>query len=79
MRTVKGADLVGKRYHRLFDYLEAEGDICRVLRRTSSVPRTAPASCTSPPPMAWMTLSSASAHGLPVVHGVGLDGYFCPR
>ena len=30
INTVKGRDLVGLSYQRLFDYLTAEGDICRV-------------------------------------------------
>ncbi|TFH44229.1 MAG: isoleucine--tRNA ligase, partial [Lysobacterales bacterium] len=29
-KVVKGAELVGLGYQRLFDYLPAEGDICRV-------------------------------------------------
>ena len=76
LKSVKGAELAGKYYERLFDYLEAPGDICRVLigdfvstEDGTGVVHVAPAYGVD-------DLALGQAHGLPVVHGVGLDGHF---
>ncbi len=76
VRRVSGQQLVGLRYQRLFDYLPAEGDICRVLaadfvstEEGTGIVHTAPAYGVD-------DLALGQAHALPVVHGVGLDGCF---
>jgi len=64
LETVKGRDLVGMRYRRLFDYLEvpaAAGEPFRVVAPTSSPPKTAPASSTARRRTASMTWRWASA------------------
>jgi len=78
-KVVKGAALVGARYRRLFDFLPADGDICRVLpgdfvstEEGTGVVHIAPA-------YGEDDLAVAKEHGLPVVHGVGLDGHFLPE
>ncbi|HEX5650323.1 MAG TPA: isoleucine--tRNA ligase, partial [Steroidobacteraceae bacterium] len=77
LRTVKGAELVGTRYERLFDYLDVESpnaftvyaaDFVSTADGTGIV-HTAPAYGVD-------DLALGQANGLPVVHGVGLDGHF---
>ena len=76
-RTVRGAELVGMRYERLFDYLEVDSakafqvfgaDFVSTEEGTGIV-HTAPAYGVD-------DLALGQQHGLPVVHGVGLDGNF---
>ena len=77
IKTVKGSELVGQRYQRLFDYLEIEfGDCFRVVSADfvstddgTGIVHTAPAYGVD-------DLSLGQREGLPVVHGVGLDGCF---
>nr|MCH9671716.1 isoleucine--tRNA ligase [Gammaproteobacteria bacterium] len=78
-KVVKGEALVGLAYDRLFDYLEAEGDICKVrpadfvtIEDGTGIVHTAPA-------YGEDDLKLGEAYGLPIVHGVGLDGYFLPQ
>ena len=77
VKTVKGSTLVGTRYERLFDYLEVDtdaafqvyaGDFVSTESGTGIV-HTAPAYGVD-------DLAFGQANGLPVVHGVGLDGNF---
>mgnify|MGYP003666820743 CR=1 FL=1 len=77
LKTVKGAALVGTRYERLFDYLEVDAanafqvfaaDFVSTEDGTGIV-HTAPAYGVD-------DLALGQQHGLPVVHGVGLDGHF---
>ena len=76
VKTVKGSDLVGLRYRRLFDYLPAEGDICRVLAGDFVSTEDGTGIVHIAPAYGVDDLALGQAHGLPVVHGVGLDGYF---
>ena len=77
VRTTSGKELVGMRYQRLFDYLEvASGDPFRVVAGDyvstddgTGIVHTAPAYGVD-------DLETGIREGLPVVHGVGLDGYF---
>ena len=77
LRTVKGSELVGQRYERLFDYLHVDADNAfRVLAADfvstddgTGIVHTAPAYGVD-------DLELGQAHDLPVVHGVGLDGQF---
>jgi isoleucyl-tRNA synthetase len=77
LKTVKGSTLVGTRYERLFDYLPVEtanafqvfaADFVSTEDGTGIV-HTAPAYGVD-------DLALGQANGLPVVHGVGLDGLF---
>ncbi len=76
-RTVRGRELIGLRYERLFDYLEVDApnafqvfaaDFVSTEDGTGIV-HTAPAYGVD-------DLALGQQHGLPVVHGVGLDGNF---
>jgi isoleucyl-tRNA synthetase len=75
-RTVRGADLVGLRYRRLFDWLPAEGDICRVLPADFVSIEDGTGIVHIAPAYGVDDLELGQRHGLPVVHGVGLDGHF---
>ena len=76
VKTVKGSELVGMRYERLFDYLEAEGDICRVLPADFVSTEDGTGIVHTAPAYGVDDLALGQKFGLPVVHGVGLDGYF---
>ena len=81
LETVKGEALVGKRYRRIFDYLEVPDD-CPVFQvwhadfvtveDGTGIVHTAPAYGVD-------DLALGQANGLPVLHGVGLDGHFKPE
>ncbi|MDJ0777638.1 MAG: isoleucine--tRNA ligase [Gammaproteobacteria bacterium] len=79
VKTVKGSELVGMRYERLFDYLEAEGDICRVLPADFVSTEDGTGIVHTAPAYGVDDLELGQKFGLPVVHGVGLDGYFKPE
>ncbi len=76
-RTVKGETLVGRRYRRLFDYLEVDAPAAFKVYAAdfvstedgTGIVHTAPAYGVD-------DLALGQANGLPVVHGVGLDGHF---
>ncbi len=77
VKTVKGSDLVGMRYERLFDYLDVEAENAFSVFAAefvstedgTGIVHTAPAYGVD-------DLELGQANGLPVVHGVGLDGHF---
>jgi len=75
-KRVKGADLVGMRYERLFDYLDVDTDAFRVLPAdfVSTEDGTGIVHCA--PAYGVDDLALGQAHDLPVVHGVGEDGHF---
>jgi len=79
IKVVKGADLVGIRYQRLFDYLPAEGDICRVRPAEFVTTEDGTGIVHIAPAYGVDDLALGQQYGLPVVHGVGLDGYFLPE
>ncbi len=76
VKTVKGRDLVGRHYHRLFDYLDAPGDICRILSADFVSTEDGTGIVHIAPAYGVDDLALGQAHDLPVVHGVGLDGHF---
>ncbi|MDX2313700.1 MAG: isoleucine--tRNA ligase [Gammaproteobacteria bacterium] len=78
-KVVKGAEFVGARYQRLFDYLPAEGDICRVHAADFVTTEDGTGIVHIAPAYGVDDLALGQEHGLPVVHGVGLDGYFLPE
>jgi len=77
VKTVKGKDLVGTRYDRLFDYLEAEGDnVFTVMAADFVSTEDGTGIVHTAPAYGVDDLAFGQANGLPVVHGVGLDGHF---
>jgi isoleucyl-tRNA synthetase len=78
-KSVKGSELVGIRYQRLFDYLDAEGDICRVHPAEFVSTEDGTGIVHVAPAYGVDDLELGTKAGLPVVHGVGLDGYFVPE
>ena len=78
VKVVKGAALDGLRYERLSDYLEAPSEVAVVhpadfvtIEDGTGIVHIAPAYGAD-------DLAFGAAHGLPIIHGVGLDGYFLP-
>ncbi len=77
VKTVKGSQLVGTRYEQLFDYLEVDAENAFSVMAAgfvstedgTGIVHTAPAYGVD-------DLEFGQANGLPVVHGVGLDGNF---
>jgi isoleucyl-tRNA synthetase len=76
---VMGRDLIGKRYDRLFDYLKTDADICRVLPGGFVSTEDGTGIVHIAPAYGADDLELGKAHGLPVLHGVGLDGYMLPE
>jgi isoleucyl-tRNA synthetase len=79
VRSVKGADLVGIRYERLFDYLQFEGDAFRVLPADFVTVESGTGIVHTAPPYGVDDLALGQKNGLPVVHAVGQDGNFLPE
>jgi isoleucyl-tRNA synthetase len=78
VRTASGRELDGWRYERLFDYLPATGDICRVRCAEFVTTEDGTGIVHVAPAYGEDDLRLGQKHGLPVVHGVGEDGYFLP-
>ncbi len=77
-KTVKGKDLLGLHYERLFDYLDVEGDVCRVLSADFVTVEDGTGIVHTAPAYGVDDLALGQSAGLPVVHGVGMDGCFLP-
>jgi len=76
-RTVKGAELVGTSYERLFDYLEIDSDAAFQVYAADFVSTESGTGIVHTAPAYGVDdLAFGQEHGLPVVHGVGLDGNF---
>ena len=78
-KRVRGADLEGMRYTRLFDHLPAEGPICRVWAADFVTIEDGTGIVHCAPAYGEDDIRLGRAKGLPVVHGVGLDGCFVPE
>jgi len=78
-RSALGKELDGARYERLFDYLPATGDICRV--RTAEFVTTGDGTgiVHIAPAYGEDDLKLGQQHHLPVLHAVGDDGAFLPE
>jgi len=77
VKTVKGRDLVGKRYQRMFDYLDVpSGDPFRVVAADFVSTEDGTGIVHTAPAYGVDDLELGKREGIPVVHGVGLDGYF---
>ena len=79
VRKVKGKELAGMRYERLFDYLPTDADICRVLTAGFVTTEDGTGIVHAAPAYGADDLELGRANGLPVLHGVGLDGCFKPE
>ena len=76
-KTVKGSELVGTRYQRLFDYLDIPfGDGFRVVAADFVSTEDGTGIVHTAPAYGVDDLELGKREGVPVVHGVGLDGYF---
>lgn len=78
-KTVKGRELVGMRYHRLFDYMHVEGDAFRVVSAEFVSTESGTGIVHIAPAYGVDDLALGQAHDLPVVHAVGQDGNFMPE
>ena len=76
IQKIKGKELVGKHYHRLFNYLDAPGDICRILSGDFVSTEDGTGIVHVAPAYGVDDLALGQANDLPVVHAVGLDGNF---
>ena len=77
VKTVKGTDLVGTRYERLFDYLEVDAANAFTVMAADFVSTESGTGIVHTAPAYGVDdLAFGQEHGLPVVHGVGLDGNF---
>ena len=76
VKTVQGDALAGLYYQRLFDELDASGDICRVLTADFVSTDDGTGIVHIAPAYGVDDLDLGQRNGLPVVHGVGLDGCF---
>jgi isoleucyl-tRNA synthetase len=80
VRSALGADLDGLRYERLFDYLplgtEAAEAACRVRTADFVTIEDGTGIVHIAPAYGEDDLKLGQRHGLPVLHGVGEDGYF---
>lgn len=77
IETVKGGELAGLRYERLFDYLAVEGgNPFRVVTADFVGVESGTGIVHSAPAYGVDDLELGQREGLPVIHGVGLDGCF---
>jgi isoleucyl-tRNA synthetase len=77
LRTVTGSELVGLEYERLFDYLPVDAPgAFRVYAADFVSTEDGTGIVHTAPAYGVDDLALGEAHGLPVVHGVGLDGHF---
>jgi isoleucyl-tRNA synthetase len=79
VRTVKGSDLVGTRYEQLFEYLSVDADAFKVLPADFVSTEDGTGIVHTAPAYGVDDLEFGQKHGLPVLHGVGLDGHFLPE
>jgi isoleucyl-tRNA synthetase len=77
-RRVKGAELLGTRYERLFDYLQVDGDAFRVVHADFVSTEDGTGIVHTAPAYGVDDLALGQREGLPVVHAVGEDGHFLP-
>jgi isoleucyl-tRNA synthetase len=76
-KTVKGSELVGAEYERLFDYLPVDSENAfRIYAADFVSTEDGTGIVHTAPAYGVDDLAFGQANGLPVVHGVGLDGHF---
>ncbi|MGI9260623.1 MAG: class I tRNA ligase family protein, partial [Woeseiaceae bacterium] len=79
VKKVKGAELVGTRYERLFDFFEVDGDAFRVVSADFVSTESGTGIVHTAPAYGVDDLALGQEHGLPVIHAVGRDGNFLPE
>ncbi len=80
VKTVKGRDLAGLRYERLFDFLDVPyGDPFRVVLADFVSTEDGTGIVHTAPAYGVDDLTLGQRERLPVVHGVNLDGHFKPE
>jgi isoleucyl-tRNA synthetase len=79
VKRVKGSELVGMRYERLFDYLEIDADAFKVVAADFVSTESGTGIVHAAPAYGVDDLALGQKHGLPVVHAVGQDGNFLPE
>ena len=75
----QGADLVGMRYERLFDYLPVDADAFKVVAADFVSTESGTGIVHTAPAYGVDDLALGQQHNLPVVHAVGRDGCFLPQ
>jgi len=76
-KTVKGRELIGIRYVRLFDYLDVDSDnVFQVFAADFVSTEDGTGIVHIAPAYGVDDLAFGQANGLPVLHAVGLDGHF---
>ncbi|MGI9271994.1 MAG: isoleucine--tRNA ligase [Woeseiaceae bacterium] len=80
VKTVKGSDLVGTQYERLFDYLDVDSSAAFQVYAADFVSTESGTGIVHTAPAYGVDdLAFGQENGLPVLHGVGLDGNFLPE
>jgi isoleucyl-tRNA synthetase len=79
IKRCKGADLVGMRYRRLFDFFAVDGDPFRVVSADFVSTESGTGIVHTAPAYGVDDLALGQEHGLPVIHAVGRDGLFLPE
>ena len=79
IKSAPGIELEGLAYRRLFDFLPAEGEICRVRTAEFVTTDAGTGIVHIAPAYGEDDLKLGLAHGLPVLHCVGEDGCFLPQ
>ena len=78
VKRVKGSELVGMRYDRLFDFFDVDGDAFRVVSADFVSTESGTGIVHTAPAYGVDDLALGQQHGLPVIHAVGRDGNFLP-
>jgi len=79
VKQVKGSDLVGMRYERLFNFFDVDGDAFRVVSAEFVSTESGTGIVHTAPPYGVDDLALGQEQGLPVIHAVGRDGNFLPE
>ena len=79
VKEVKGVDLVGKSYDRLFDFFDVDGDPFRIVAADFVTTETGTGIVHTAPAYGVDDLALGQEHDLPVIHTVGRDGLFLPQ
>ena len=80
VKTMMGKELVGTAYKRLFDYLPVDSTNCfRVVAADFVSTEDGTGIVHTAPAYGVDDLELGKREGVPVLHGVGLDGYFKPE
>jgi len=76
---VKGSELLGVRYQRLFDFFDVDGDAFKVVAGDFVSTESGTGIVHTAPAYGVDDLALGQQHNLPVIHAVGNDGHFLPN